>query len=135
MTIQACRLQNAAWPTILCIDDDPQIAETIALRLNQYEVNMLSACHGMHGFWLAMTNRPNDQSPECDRHRRRHAAGRRRIRRRLSAAQLRHTRHPDHRPDRTARFAARKSSTAWRRQRGPDEASPLRQVARNITQV
>src|SRR3972149_4510667 len=59
MTIQACRLQNAAWPTILCIDDDPQIAETIALRLNQYEVNMLSACHGMHGFWLAMTNRPN----------------------------------------------------------------------------
>jgi two-component system, OmpR family, response regulator RpaA len=59
MSIQACRLPNPAWPTILCIDDDPQIAETMALRLNQYEVNMLSACHGMHGFWLAMTNRPN----------------------------------------------------------------------------
>jgi DNA-binding response OmpR family regulator len=58
MTIHACRLQNADWPTILCIDDDPQIPETIALRLNQYEVNVISACHGMHGFWLAMTNRP-----------------------------------------------------------------------------
>ena len=43
----------------LCIDDDPQISETIALRLNQYEVNVLRAFHGMHGFWLAMTNRPD----------------------------------------------------------------------------
>jgi len=59
MTIQKCRLQNSSWPTILCIDDDPQIAETITLRLNQYEVNLLSACHGMHGFWLAMSNHPN----------------------------------------------------------------------------
>jgi len=58
MKIQACRSQNAAWPTILCIDDDPQISETIGLRLNQYDVNVISACHGMHGFWLAMTNRP-----------------------------------------------------------------------------
>jgi response regulator RpfG family c-di-GMP phosphodiesterase len=58
MTIHACRLPNAEWPTILCIDDDPQIPEAIGLRLNQYEVNLLSAGHGMHGFWLAMTNRP-----------------------------------------------------------------------------
>jgi response regulator RpfG family c-di-GMP phosphodiesterase len=58
MTIHACRLPNAEWPTILCIDDDPQIPEAIGLRLNQYEVNLLSAGHGMHGFWLAMSNRP-----------------------------------------------------------------------------
>jgi len=58
MKIQTGRLPNAAWPTILCIDDDPQIPETIGLRLNQYEVNVLSAGHGMHGFWLAMTIRP-----------------------------------------------------------------------------
>ncbi len=58
MTIQACRLLNAVWPTILCIDDDPEIPETIGLRLDQYEVNVISAAHGMHGFWLAMTNRP-----------------------------------------------------------------------------
>jgi DNA-binding response OmpR family regulator len=58
MMIQACRLPHTKWPTILSIDDDPQIAETIGLRLSHYEVNLLSACHGMHGFWLAMTNRP-----------------------------------------------------------------------------
>lgn len=58
MMIQACQLRRTGWPTILCIDDDPQIPELIGLRLNQYEVNVLSACHGMHGFWLAMTNRP-----------------------------------------------------------------------------
>ena len=58
MMIQACRLPNATWPTILCIDDDPQIPETIGLRLNQYEVNVLRAGYGMHGFWLAMTGHP-----------------------------------------------------------------------------
>lgn len=58
MRIRACRLPNESWPTILCIDDDPQISEAISLRLNEYEVNVLSAAHGMHGFWLAMTNRP-----------------------------------------------------------------------------
>jgi response regulator RpfG family c-di-GMP phosphodiesterase len=47
------------WPTLLCIDDDPQISEVIKLRLSQYEVNVISAYHGMHGFWLAMTNRPD----------------------------------------------------------------------------
>ena len=58
MMIRACRLKQPEWPSILSIDDDPQICESISLRLNQYEVNVLSACHGMHGFWLAMTNRP-----------------------------------------------------------------------------
>jgi DNA-binding response OmpR family regulator len=47
------------WPTILCIDDDPQIPEAIQLRLRSYEVNVLCAYHGMHGFWLAMTERPD----------------------------------------------------------------------------
>ncbi len=47
------------WPTILCIDDDPQIPQAIQLRLRSYEVNVLSAYHGMHGFWLAMTERPD----------------------------------------------------------------------------
>jgi DNA-binding response OmpR family regulator len=50
---------QAEWPTLLCIDDDPQIAEVLKLRLSQYEVNVLCAYHGMHGFWLAMTNRPD----------------------------------------------------------------------------
>lgn len=49
---------NARRPTILCIDDDPQISETIAIRLRQYEVDVLRSYHGMHGLWLAMTSEP-----------------------------------------------------------------------------
>ena len=48
-----------AVPTVLCIDDDPQISEVISLRLRRYDVNVLRAFHGMHGFWLAMTQRPD----------------------------------------------------------------------------
>jgi len=44
---------------VLCIDDDPQIVHTIQLRLRDYEVEVLSAFHGMHGFWQAMTQRPD----------------------------------------------------------------------------
>lgn len=47
------------WPIILCIDDDPEICETIRLRLRRYEVDVLSASHGMYGFWLAMTEHPD----------------------------------------------------------------------------
>ena len=59
MANETCGVVNAQWPTLLCIDDDPLIPEVIGLRLNQYEVNVLSAFHGMHGFWLAMTDRPD----------------------------------------------------------------------------
>ena len=48
-----------SWPTVLCIDDDPQIVETIKLRLRQYEVEVVSAYYGMHGFWQAMTDKPD----------------------------------------------------------------------------
>lgn len=45
--------------TILCIDDDPDIAGTIALRLRQYEVNVLAAFHGMQGFAIASREKPD----------------------------------------------------------------------------
>ena len=50
---------NAAWPTILCIDDDPQISESIRLRLRDYEVNVICGYFGMHGFHEAMTHKPD----------------------------------------------------------------------------
>jgi DNA-binding response OmpR family regulator len=50
---------DPGWPTILCIDDDPQITDAIRIRLRQYEAVVLCASHGMHGFWLAMTERPD----------------------------------------------------------------------------
>jgi DNA-binding response OmpR family regulator len=59
MANDRCDFVGADWPTLLTIDDDPQISETITARLSQYEVHVLCAYHGMHGFWLAMTNRPN----------------------------------------------------------------------------
>src|SRR3990172_6184867 len=49
----------SSWPTLLCIDDDPQISEAIQLRLREYEVNVLCGYHGTHGFWLAMSERPD----------------------------------------------------------------------------
>lgn len=45
--------------TILCIDDDPGISETIALRLQPYDVEVLCAYHGMHGLSIAKTQRPD----------------------------------------------------------------------------
>jgi DNA-binding response OmpR family regulator len=45
--------------TVLCIDDDPQISEAIALRLRQYDVEVLRAFHATHGLWLAMTCWPD----------------------------------------------------------------------------
>jgi response regulator RpfG family c-di-GMP phosphodiesterase len=46
-------------PTLLCIDDDPQIIEAIRLRLRNYDVNVVCGYHGTQGFWLAMTERPD----------------------------------------------------------------------------
>jgi CheY-like chemotaxis protein len=47
------------WPTVLCIDDDPQVVDVIRLRLRPYQVEVLTAYHGMHGFWQAMMGRPD----------------------------------------------------------------------------
>jgi CheY-like chemotaxis protein len=46
-------------PTILCIDDDPDVSEYIATQLQQYDVDVLRAFHGMHGLWLAKTRCPD----------------------------------------------------------------------------
>jgi len=44
---------------VLCIDDDPGISQAIGIRLSQYNIETLQAYHGMHGFWMAMTERPD----------------------------------------------------------------------------
>ncbi|MCA9217524.1 MAG: response regulator [Planctomycetales bacterium] len=46
-------------PKILCIDDDPEISSSLSIRLAPYDVEVLRAYHGMNGFWLAMTERPD----------------------------------------------------------------------------
>jgi CheY-like chemotaxis protein len=46
-------------PTVLCIDDDPQVAEVIQDRLDAYEVRLLRAFFGTHGIWMAATQKPD----------------------------------------------------------------------------
>jgi len=52
-------LTSDSGPLVLCIDDDPEISETIALRLRQYQVDVMRAFHGMQGLWLATMCRPD----------------------------------------------------------------------------
>jgi DNA-binding response OmpR family regulator len=59
MANDQCDFVGPNWPTLLTIDDDPQISEAIAARLSGFEIHVLRAFHGMHGFWLAMTSRPD----------------------------------------------------------------------------
>lgn len=58
-TLRSAKPAAGRTATILCIDDDPQITETIALRLRRYGVNVLRASYGTQGLWLAMKCDPD----------------------------------------------------------------------------
>lgn len=44
---------------VLCIDDDPDVSHAISLSLRNSGVEVLRAFHGMQGFWLAMSEKPD----------------------------------------------------------------------------
>lgn len=44
---------------VLCIDDDPAIPTAIGMRLQSYDVQVLTAFFGTQGIWLAATEKPN----------------------------------------------------------------------------
>src|SRR5687767_1275886 len=46
-------------PTILCIDDDPEVSGAIERRLSKYEVHLIRAFHGMHGYAEAIAHKPD----------------------------------------------------------------------------
>jgi DNA-binding response OmpR family regulator len=46
-------------PTILCIDDDPEVSGAIERRLSRYDVHLIRAFHGMHGYAEALSRRPD----------------------------------------------------------------------------
>jgi response regulator RpfG family c-di-GMP phosphodiesterase len=48
-----------AVPTILCIDDDPDVSGAIERRLKQYDVHLIRAYHGMHGYSEALQHKPD----------------------------------------------------------------------------
>ncbi len=46
-------------PRILCVDDDPNVSEAIARAFSRHGVEVIRAFHGMQGFWLASTEKPD----------------------------------------------------------------------------
>lgn len=46
-------------PTILCVDDDPQLTAAIELRLSEYEVDVFCNFTGMQGIWRAISEKPD----------------------------------------------------------------------------
>jgi DNA-binding response OmpR family regulator len=52
-------LTNSQDPVVLCIDDDPDVSEAIALRLRNYKVEVVRAYHAMHGLCLAIACQPD----------------------------------------------------------------------------
>jgi DNA-binding response OmpR family regulator len=50
---------RSTTPTILCIDDDPEVSGAIELRLSKFDVHLIRAFHGMHGYAEALVHRPD----------------------------------------------------------------------------
>jgi DNA-binding response OmpR family regulator len=46
-------------PKILCIDDDSAITLALRLRLERYDVDVLTAIDGTDGFWMAINEHPD----------------------------------------------------------------------------
>jgi DNA-binding response OmpR family regulator len=50
---------NPEAPTILCIDDDPDVSGAIERRLSKYDAHLIRAFHGMHGYAEALAHKPD----------------------------------------------------------------------------
>ena len=46
-------------PKILCIDDDPAITAALALRLREFDVEVVTASDGTDGLWRALNEQPD----------------------------------------------------------------------------
>jgi CheY-like chemotaxis protein len=46
-------------PAVLCIDDDPRVAEVIQDWLEAHEVRLLRAFFGTQGIWMAVAHKPD----------------------------------------------------------------------------
>ena len=51
--------RRQAQPTVLCIDDDPEVSGAIERRLSRYDVHLIRAFHGMHGYAEALARKPD----------------------------------------------------------------------------
>lgn len=46
-------------PTILCVDDEPKVVDSLARVLSSFDVNIKKALHGMQGIWMAQVEKPD----------------------------------------------------------------------------
>ena len=53
------RPASGRTPTVLCIDDDPQVSEVIQDWLAADDVKLLRAFFGTQGIWMAVTHKPD----------------------------------------------------------------------------
>lgn len=56
---QAKLFSDEACPTILCVDDDPDITHAIQTILSNYEVNVICDCCGRLGTWDVYKKKPD----------------------------------------------------------------------------
>ena len=47
--------RNAVQPTILCVDDEPEVVDALARQLYPFNVCVKKALNGMQGIWMACT--------------------------------------------------------------------------------
>jgi CheY-like chemotaxis protein len=52
-------VSDSRWPTLLCVDDDPQITEVLRMRLLPYQLDVRCAHHGMQGLAMAALEQPD----------------------------------------------------------------------------
>ncbi|MDP6467201.1 MAG: response regulator [Pirellulaceae bacterium] len=58
ITSDCLPLPGSRRAKILCIDEDPQAADAIELRMGDLAVDILRASNGMQGYWLAISESP-----------------------------------------------------------------------------
>ena len=59
MTATTEEANSERRPTILCIDDDPDLSEALKLRLVQYGIDVIARYRGIDGFWAVLDTRPD----------------------------------------------------------------------------
>ena len=47
------------WPTVLCVDDDPNVASAMQRNFRPYRIQLECAFHGMQGIMAAVTEPPD----------------------------------------------------------------------------
>lgn len=59
LTREKLRPEEKEWPSILCVDDDPNVLSALQRGFRRYQVRLHSAYHGMQGILDAVERRPD----------------------------------------------------------------------------